>query len=120
MKLEVLCPACKKSFRFMDRSDLETVACPHCGDEVSKDLGTIVSDEADRPTQVKSRPAAQEETQRCPYCGKSISLKARKCKFCRAWLDEDKDEEETVTEYVPCPRCGARRSERVVFTFWGS
>jgi len=120
MKLEVLCPACKKQFRFSDRSDLETVACPHCGDEVNKELATIASDEAAQATKVKSRSTAQEETQRCPHCGKPIPIKARKCKFCRAWLDEDDDEEEAISEYVPCPRCGARRSERVVFTFWGS
>jgi DNA-directed RNA polymerase subunit RPC12/RpoP len=117
MKLEVLCPACRKEFRFTDQSDSKTVACPHCGDEVNKDLGTLVSDEADEATKVKSQAT---ETQRCPHCGKSIPLKARKCKFCRNWLDEDDDEEEAVSEYVPCPRCGARRSQRVVFTFWGS
>jgi DNA-directed RNA polymerase subunit RPC12/RpoP len=117
MKLEVLCPACRKQFRFSDRSDLETVACPHCGDEVNKNLGTLVSDEAAQATKVKSQAT---ETHRCPRCGKPIPIKARKCKFCRAWLDEDDDQEEAVTEYAPCPRCGARRSERVVFTFWGS
>jgi DNA-directed RNA polymerase subunit RPC12/RpoP len=120
MKLEVLCPACKKQFRFTDRSDLETVACPHCGDEVSKDLGTTVVDQAVQPTKNKSRPMTREESQVCPHCGKSIPIKARKCKFCRAWIDNDDDEEEAVTEYAPCPRCGARRSEKVIFTFWGS
>ena len=49
MKLEVICPACKKEFRFTDRSGLENVPCPHCGDQVPKDLGTIVADEAARP-----------------------------------------------------------------------
>jgi predicted amidophosphoribosyltransferase len=123
MKLEVACPGCKKEFRFTDRGDLETVKCPHCGDEVPKDLGTVVTDEAERPTKVKSRSATPEETQLCPNCGRSIPLKARKCKFCRAWLDDaepTEEEEEVCSDYVPCPRCGARRAERVVFTFWGS
>jgi DNA-directed RNA polymerase subunit RPC12/RpoP len=119
MKLEVRCPACKTEFRFTDRSNLETVPCPHCGDEVNKDLGTIVADEAVQSTKPKSGQATAEETQPCPNCGKPISIKARKCKYCRTWLDED-EEEQTYAEYVPCPRCGARRSERVVFTFWGS
>lgn len=118
MKLEVQCPACKKEFRFTDRSDVKTVPCPHCGDEVSKDLGTLVADEAVQTTRPKSQLETGERMQRCPNCGKAISVKARKCKYCRAWLEED--EEESYTEYVPCPRCGARRSERVVFTFWGS
>ncbi len=119
MKLEVRCPACKKEFRFTDRSNLESVPCPHCGELVRKDLGTIVSGETAETTKPKSRQITDEETQRCPNCGKSISIKARKCKFCRVWLDED-EEEKAESEYVPCPRCGARRSERVVFTFWGS
>jgi DNA-directed RNA polymerase subunit RPC12/RpoP len=119
MKLEVRCPACKKEFRFSDRSNLETVPCPHCGDEVKKDLGTIVVEEAVQTTKPKSGQATAEETQPCPNCGKLISINARKCKFCRTWLDEN-EEEQTYTEYVPCPQCGARRSERVVFTFWGS
>jgi DNA-directed RNA polymerase subunit RPC12/RpoP len=131
MKLEVQCPACKKEFRFTDKGDVKTVSCPHCGDLVSKDLGTVVLEEVVQITKPASpphlRPGAQEhstegrgeQVQRCPNCGKTISINARKCKYCRAWLDED-EEEESYTEYVPCPRCGARRSERVVFTFWGS
>jgi hypothetical protein len=86
---------------------------------VSKGLGTIVADDAAETTKPKSRFASSEETQRCPRCGEEISIKARKCKFCRAWLDEY-EEEEAHSEYAPCPKCGARRSERVVFTFWGS
>jgi len=120
MKLEIICPACKREFRFTDRSGLETVPCPHCGDQVSKDLGTIVADEAVQATKVKSRPAIAEQTQACPKCGKLISIKARKCKYCRAWLDEGDEGEEVYSDYVPCPRCGARGAERVVFTFWGS
>lgn len=128
MKLEVQCPACKTEFRFTDRSEVKTVPCPHCGDPVSKDLGTVVLEEAVQTTKSKSdlsrspSPNRGEERggmQRCPNCGKPISVKAQKCKYCRAWLDED-EEDEPYTEYVPCPRCGARRSERVVFTFWGS
>jgi DNA-directed RNA polymerase subunit RPC12/RpoP len=120
MKLEVICPACKKEFRFTDRSGLETVPCPHCGDQVPKDLGSIVADEAAQPTQVKSSPAAADQTRRCPECGKPIPIKARKCKHCRAWIETDEEREEIDSEYVPCPRCGARGAERVVFTFWGS
>jgi len=116
MKLEVICPACKKEFRFTDRSGLGTVACPHCGDDVPTDLGTIVAEEAGN----NPRTMAREQTQRCPNCGKPISIKARKCKYCRAWLDEEDDREEVDSEYVPCPRCGARGAERVIFTFWGS
>ena len=54
MKLEVQCPACKTEFRFTDRSETKTVSCPHCGDLVSKDLGTVVLDEAVQSTKPKS------------------------------------------------------------------
>jgi DNA-directed RNA polymerase subunit RPC12/RpoP len=117
MKLEIQCPGCHKEFRFTDRGNKETVACPHCGDEVSKNLGAAVTEETVPATKTRSRRLTGEESQRCPECGKSIPIKARKCKYCRAWIDEEADYE---TEYVACPRCGARRSERVVFTFWGS
>jgi len=120
MKLEIICPACKKEFRFTDRGGLESVPCPHCGDQVSKDLGTIVAEESAEATKVKSRPATGDQTQRCPQCGKPIPIRARKCKYCRAWLDEDMEVEEVHSDYVPCPRCGTRGAERVVFTFWGS
>lgn len=123
MKLEVVCPACKKEFRFSDRSGLETVPCPHCGDQVPKNLGTIVVDEAAQATEAQSRRAVAEQTRRCPECGKPIPIKARKCKYCRAWINEEEDEEEAeavYSEYVPCPRCSAHGAERVVFTFWGS
>jgi Zn-finger nucleic acid-binding protein len=119
MKLEITCPACKKEFRFTDRSGLETVPCPHCGDEIPKDLGAIVDEKDSLTTKSETRPAAADQTQPCPRCGKPISIKARKCKFCRAWLEE-KEPEEVYSDYAPCPRCGARGAERVVFTFWGS
>ena len=123
MKLEVICPACKKEFRFTDRSGMEKVPCPHCGDQVPKDLGTIVADEAAQATQLS--PPASEQTRPCPECGKPIPIKARKCKYCRAWIVEDETSEvsetsEVYSDYLPCPRCGACGAERVVFTFWGS
>ena len=121
MKLQIICPACKKEFRFTDRSGLETVPCPHCGDVVPKDLGSLVDEKGAQATKSETRLAAAEQTQPCPRCGKPISIKARKCKFCRAWLDEsDEEPEEVYSDYTPCPRCGARGAERVVFTFWGS
>jgi predicted amidophosphoribosyltransferase len=121
MKLQIICPTCKKEFRFTDRSGLETVFCPHCGDEVPKDLGTIVDEKDALATKSETRPVILEQTQPCPRCGKPISTKARKCKFCRAWLEEEDEEpEEVYSDYAPCPRCGARGAERVVFTFWGS
>jgi hypothetical protein len=48
-------------------------------------------------------------------------LTARKCRFCRTWLDEDDEDEDRPRSYfVPCPRCGAGSAQRVIFTFWGS
>ncbi len=119
MKLEVRCPSCQKEFRFTDLGDTKTVSCPHCGDKVSKALAATVVEEAVQAATPKSRRPVGQETQPCPQCGKLISVQARKCKYCRAWIDEE-EVEEIESEYVPCPRCGARRSQRVVFTFWGS
>jgi len=122
MKLQIICPACKKEFRFTDRNGSETVTCPHCGDQISKDLGTVVDEKGALATRVKSSPAADLQTQPCPHCGKPIPFQARKCKYCRAWLNEEDQPEpvELDSEYMPCPRCGARGAERVIFTFWGS
>jgi DNA-directed RNA polymerase subunit RPC12/RpoP len=119
MKLEVRCPSCQKEFRFTDQGNTKTVPCPHCGDEVSKDQAATIVEEAVQATKPTSRTKAGEGTQRCPQCGKIIPVQARKCKFCRTWIDEE-EEEPIETEYAPCPRCGARQSRRVVFTFWGS
>src|SRR5205823_13616363 len=59
-------------------------------------------------------------TQACGECRRLISIKARKCKFCRGWLDEGEEIQEVYCAYVACTRCGACGAERVVFTFWGS
>lgn len=40
------------------------------------------------------------ETKRCPYCGEEILAVAKKCKFCKEWI-----EEEPVTKQIECPVC---------------
>jgi hypothetical protein len=65
-------------------------------------------------------PTAAGPTRPCPECGRPIALTARKCRHCKAWLEDEDDREIYRTGFKPCPRCGAGGATRVVFTFWGS
>lgn len=40
------------------------------------------------------------ETKKCPYCGEEILAVAKKCKFCKKWLNE-----EPSTKEIECPVC---------------
>jgi hypothetical protein len=59
-----------------------------------------------------------------PECGKEIPGDAQRCRFCKAWLDEEEDEDEEEYQprgkYKPCPKCGTRNPEEVLWTAWGS
>lgn len=35
------------------------------------------------------------ETKECPFCGKQININAKKCKYCKNWIDEE----------IQCPYC---------------
>ena len=34
----------------------------------------------------------ENETKICPFCGKELLIKAKKCKFCGSWLNEQQAE----------------------------
>jgi hypothetical protein len=61
-------------------------------------------------------------TRRCPECGERIPADAGRCRFCKARLDEEEDEEygRRRLVYKPCPRCGGQDARQVIWTFWGS
>ena len=54
-----------------------------------------------------------EVTKTCPFCGKEILIKAKKCKFCGSWLNQQETQLESVqklnTEKIEatktCPYC---------------
>lgn len=44
----------------------------------------------------------QEETKKCPFCGEFILAQAKKCKFCKNWLNDEKDNSDDLKS---CPYC---------------
>ena len=52
-----------------------------------------------------------EETKQCPYCGKTILAVAKKCKYCKHWIEGVEMEICPVCqEFIPrnqdtCPYC---------------
>jgi predicted RNA-binding Zn-ribbon protein involved in translation (DUF1610 family) len=74
----------------------------------------------------RAAAAPGERTRPCPNCGERVSLTAEKCRYCKAWLDEDDEEDDRPrprrkhTSYKPCPNCGATGATRVTWTPWGS
>jgi DNA-directed RNA polymerase subunit RPC12/RpoP len=101
MASTITCPRCGASLQVGNVLEGESVPCPRCQERVAAPPGT-------------------EPTRPCPECGQLILAAARKCRHCKAWLDEDDDAEVYRTSYQPCPRCGAKGATRVLFTFWGS
>lgn len=37
----------------------------------------------------------EKQTKKCPFCGEEININAKKCKFCKNWIDEE----------ILCPYC---------------
>jgi predicted RNA-binding Zn-ribbon protein involved in translation (DUF1610 family) len=109
------------------------IKCPRCGhivtvpadepvvvEEVTPDEEHITTE----PPTRQARPSAVA-TRACPECGERIPATARKCRHCKADLDdEDEDEDDRPvrrrSSYKPCPRCGESGATRVTWTPWGS
>ncbi len=45
------------------------------------------------------------DMKKCPYCGEEILAVAKKCKYCKEWLDEFPAEEKAETHKQICPFC---------------
>jgi predicted RNA-binding Zn-ribbon protein involved in translation (DUF1610 family) len=123
MPLTIICPACRANLHVREEQAGEPMKCPRCSADVPV--------RAEQPLTVEpvdvlpaSPPAPGGRigpTKPCPACGQQIALSARKCRYCRTWVDQDEDDDELGRSYYrPCPRCGSGGAERVLFTFWGS
>ena len=124
MALNIPCPGCKAVLHVRDEYAGKEMQCPRCGATVPipEQAAVEAVTEAGAPA-VASPPA--ESSKVCPECGQQIASTARKCRFCKAWLEEDGAEDEDLPERQPspyrvCPHCGASGAKRVLFTFWGS
>jgi DNA-directed RNA polymerase subunit M/transcription elongation factor TFIIS len=120
MPLTITCPGCRSTLRVRDDYAGREMKCPRCSATVHVTAEAPTGPEvveAVTPSRAAHGPDAATKT--CPACGKRIALSARKCRFCRSWLEED-DEDQPRSYFVPCPRCGAEGAQRMLFTFWGS
>jgi DNA-directed RNA polymerase subunit RPC12/RpoP len=64
----------------------------------------------------------EKRKRKCPHCGDRIDRDATRCPTCRRKITarDEQEVEEADEEWVPCPQCGAKGAERVIWTFWGS
>jgi predicted RNA-binding Zn-ribbon protein involved in translation (DUF1610 family) len=147
MAVEISCPSCNAPLRVREQYLGKNLKCPRCGAVVSvppadgplEQVRPVVraappvppetpaaGEAAERITAQEVRPAAAA-MRRCPMCGETIAANVNRCRYCRAWLDEDDDDDEPErrprrkgVSFRPCPRCGASGPERVTWTPWGS
>jgi predicted RNA-binding Zn-ribbon protein involved in translation (DUF1610 family) len=125
MALSITCPACRATLRVREDYVGQQMVCPRCS--------ATVPVRAEEPLDVEpagtagpasaNGPAAEPTgvpTKACPSCGKQVVYTARKCRYCRTWIEDEDDDELGRSYFRPCPRCGRSGAKRVVFTFWGS
>jgi predicted Zn finger-like uncharacterized protein len=145
MALEISCPACQASLRVREAYVGKQLKCPRCAAVITVPSTPTSASEArtqvrpvraappaaragdktnrnaeDEPATVLPAPASGR---RCPRCGEKIAAGANRCRYCRAWLDEEDDEPPDTRrrrDFKPCPRCGAGGAQRVTWTPWGS
>jgi hypothetical protein len=126
MPLSVTCPACRGVLRVRDDYAGQEMKCPRCNASVAvPPPGPVEVQPADAVTARAPVPERDDNgpraTRACPACGQQIAVAARKCRYCRTWIEDDEDEEYGIgSSYRRCPRCGAGGAQRVIFTFWGS
>ena len=119
MPLTITCPSCRACLRVQDSTSGQSMLCPRCGGTVpvpDEEPLTVLPADDEAPPRAPAEPAGP--TKLCPACHREIPRAARKCRYCRDWVEEE--DEDAPARYKPCPRCGATGAERVVFTFWGS
>ncbi len=140
MPILLTCPGCQSELRVKDEHAGKKVKCPRCEKTVEVPVAEIPVEDiieegiveavtADKPQPPARRPARSEEVigEECPRCGTINPKGVESCQECNARLDkgvgEGADEPRPRRRrpaYVPCPRCGGERQEKVTFTFWGS
>lgn len=133
MNATMNCPGCQTQLRLREDMAGKKIKCPRCARIIAIPAGNeeTLEEVTEPEARITQEPIAKAQTKptptrRCPECGQRIPADARKCRHCKAELDDEEDEEEqegrprTRSRYKPCPRCGARGATRVMFTFWGS
>jgi hypothetical protein len=154
MTLEIPCPECKATLRVREEYLGKQLKCPRCAAVISVPAEAAAAEPLEQvrpvvrpapPPVPADQPAAADvaekitvedprqaipvvavATQRCPRCGETIPARADRCRYCRAWLDEEDEEDDDLpppiraASYKPCPRCGATGADRVTWTPWGS
>lgn len=89
MPVRVVCPHCKQALRLPDRLYHEPAGCPHCAGAFEvRWPRRPMSEEVLDALPVQSEDNAPRRP--CPTCGKSIHREARKCPYCRDWVDTEK------------------------------
>lgn len=125
------CPGCQALLRLRDDMAGKKIRCPRCSHVVAvpaKDEETL--EEVESAAAVTETPGpkskAKAATRPCPECGERIPVEARKCRHCKAVVEDELEEDEDEapaskrSKFKPCPRCGEVGAKRVVWTFWGS
>jgi hypothetical protein len=123
MPLTLTCAGCRTTLRVKEEYVGKQVKCPRCSALMKVPAGRPEEEDVPVVEAVEEgpAPAPARGTRACPACGWRIPAHASKCKFCKAWVDDDDEEDEgRGSEYKPCPRCRARGARRVLWTFWGS
>jgi predicted RNA-binding Zn-ribbon protein involved in translation (DUF1610 family) len=123
MALSIVCPACRTMLRVPEDHAGQHTTCPRCSASVpvrAEEPATVEPADAADPAGSPSGQPAGVPTKACPSCGQQVVYSARKCRYCRKWIEDEDDDELGRSYYRPCPRCGAGGAKRVIFTFWGS
>lgn len=121
MPLKIPCPGCKAVLHVREEYAGKEMQCPRCAAAVPVPAEAVAA----APEPAVALPAV-EPSRSCPECGRQVAASARKCRFCKAWIEEEPDGDDKdlppsrPSPYRPCPRCGAYGAKRVMFTFWGS
>jgi predicted Zn finger-like uncharacterized protein len=127
MQTTMQCPSCQTTLRLREDLAGKKIKCPRCAQVVqvpaAEDVvvaeATSGDEITDKPSAPRSKSKAGTSTRPCPECGEPVAVTARKCRHCKAVLDEE-DERDRRPQYKPCPRCGETGAKRVVWTPWGS
>jgi transposase-like protein len=139
MAIPIKCPFCKASLRVRDEYGGKRIKCPRC-DNVLRIPAIEETMREELPEAPRRKPSLSgaiqtsprnpggvaTKMQPCPSCGKRIPVDARKCRYCKQWVeDEEVVQDENAAEdqdspYVNCPRCRAKKPRKVLWTMWGS
>src|SRR5947209_7274897 len=119
MALKVACPGCKAVLHVREEYAGKAMQCPRCAAAVAIPMEAAVEAAPQPPEPAVALPP-DGPSRSCPECGRQIAASARKCRFCKAWIEDEPDDDDDLptrrpSPYRPCPKCGAYGAERVLF-----